>query len=149
MTSNKRFGTDLHLVRNVDRQFDRDRGRDLQTTEGQDSTIDLARYEGTDNLKQALLLRFLTQTGELAALGHPNYGSRLHELIGELNNETNRNRAKLFVLQSLSAEPRVQEIRSVRVTERRRTEIQIDVEVVSIEDGSLVNLVFPFSLQQS
>ena len=148
MPNNARFGTDLHLLRNLDRQYDRDRGRDLRTTAGQDATVDLATHEGVNNLKQALLLRFLTQAGELSQLGHPNYGSKLHELIGELNNETNRNRAKLFVLQALAAEPRVQEVRDVRVTARRKDEIQIDVEVVSIEDGSLVNLVFPFSLHE-
>jgi phage baseplate assembly protein W len=53
----------------------------------------LETLQRVDNLKQALLLRFLTPTGELALLGHPDYGSRLSELIGELNNETNRNRA--------------------------------------------------------
>jgi phage baseplate assembly protein W len=144
----KCFGTDLQLLRHLDRQCDRDRGRDLQTTEGQDSTTDLARHEGVNNLKQALLLRFLTEAGELAQLGHPNYGSRLHELVGKPNNDANRNLAKLFVLQSLGAEPRVKEVKDVRVTARRRDEIQIDVQVVSIEDGSLLNLGFPFALQE-
>lgn len=124
----ERWGIDLHLLGNLERQNDRDRANDLRTNDpftvnnnspfnrnsSETPPVDLALLRGADNLKQALLLRFLTPVGKLAALGHPDYGSRLFELIGELNNETNRNRAKLFVLQALAAEPRVKEVRSVR-----------------------------------
>src|SRR2546428_778592 len=79
--------------------------------------VDLELLSSDNNLLQALLLRFLTHTGELAILGHPDYGSRLFQLIGELNSETNRNRAKLYVLEALAAEPRVKEVKSVIVTQ--------------------------------
>lgn len=144
------FGTDLRLLRNLERQHDRDRGRDLATAPrpGRDK-IDLATLDDVDNLKQALLLRFLTQAGEMARLGHPNYGSRLSELIGELNTQTNRNRAKLFVLQALAQEPRVREILSVQVTQNRvdRTRIDIDILLQVIDSESPLNLVFPFFLE--
>lgn len=144
------LGADLRLLRNLERQHDRDRGRDLATglRPGMDKK-DLATLHDADNLKQALLLRFLTQTGELAQLGHPNYGSRLCELIGELNTQTNRNRAKLFVLQALGQEPRVQEILSVQVTQNRmdRTRIDIDINLKIIDSESPLNLVFPFFLE--
>ena len=65
---------------------------------------DFGTVEGKDNLGQALIRRLLTPKGELAALGHPAYGSRLHEVIGEPNTETTRNLAKLFVLEALKAE---------------------------------------------
>ena len=143
----KQFGSDLHLLRNLDRQNERDRGRDLATIERVEPTRDLNRYQGVDNLKQALLLRFLTHVGELARLGHPQYGSRLHELIGRPNNDTSRNLAKLYVLQSLVSEPRVKEIKTVRVTASRRTEITIDISLVAIEENTPLNLVFPFSLE--
>ena len=101
--ANELWGTDLRLLQNLDRQHDRYRGRDLSTRERLETGgIDLETLTGTDNLKQALLLRFLTPMGEMAVLGHPNYGSRLSELIGELNSQTNRNRAKMFVMQALS-----------------------------------------------
>ena len=56
-------------------------------------------------------MRLLTPRGELAELGHPEYGSRLHELIGSPNSETRRSLAKLFVLESLAQEPRIDEDR--------------------------------------
>src|SRR5262245_28658123 len=106
--NHERFGVDLHLLDDLERQNTRDVGRDLHTRERTEPPgVDLDTVAGVDNLLQALLLRFLTQVGELAPLGHPTYGSRLEELIGELNTETTRNRAKMFVLQALAEEPRV------------------------------------------
>lgn len=68
---------------------------------------DLALASGVDALRQALVLRLLTPLGSLAALGHPHYGSRLHELIGAEFNEAARLRARGFVLAALRQEPRV------------------------------------------
>ncbi len=65
--------------------------------------------------------------GELAPLGHPDYGCRLHELIGERDTETNRNRAKLFVLQALGAEPRVEKVIDVKVKSDRRRPGRLDI----------------------
>ena len=147
---NTRFGTDLRLLRNLEHQNDRDRGRDLATTlRTETDLVDLDTLHGHDNLKQALLLRFLTQAGELAQLGHADYGSRLYELIGELNTQTNRNRAKLFVLQALAAEPRVQEVLSVQVVQNRSnpTRIDIDINMKIIDSDTPLNLVFPFFLE--
>ncbi len=146
----QRWGEDLQLLRNLEQQSDRHRGHDLATRERPETGgTDLATLSGADNLRQALLLRFLTPRGELAALGHPDYGSRLFELVGELNTETTRNRAKLYVLQALAAEPRVKEVRSVRVTPGRDdpTRIDIAVELVAGEAETLLNLVFPFFLE--
>jgi phage baseplate assembly protein W len=146
----ERWGTDLRLLRNLEHQSERDRGRDLSTVQRPETgQVDLERLSGADNLKQALLLRFLTYVGELALLGHPNYGSRLFELIGERNTPTNRNRAKLFVLQALNAEPRVKEVRSVQVTQNRAdpTRIDIDVWLVPSDSDTPLNLVFPFFLE--
>ena len=96
-----------------------------------------------------MLLRFLTPVGELAQLGHPDYGSRLSELIGELNNETNRNRAKMYVLQSLAGEPRVKEILALTVVQNQtiRGQIDISVSLKAIDSDTPLNLVFPFFLQ--
>jgi phage gp46-like protein len=146
---NALFGADLRLLGNLDRQESRDRGSDLATARRPESgEFDLARLQGVENLKQALLLRFLTPVGELAPLGHSDYGSRLFELVGERNTETQRNRAKLFVLQALAAEPRVRKVLAVDVTTRRSapTRIDIAVRLLVVSEPEPLNLVFPFSL---
>lgn len=156
--SNQRWGTDLRLLENLERQVGRERGADLLTRPSESPInelissrrpLDLVTLEADKNLQQALLLRFLTPIGEMAQLGHPNYGSRLYTLIGELNNDINRNRAKVYVLQALGAEPRVKEIRSVVVTSspRDRTRIDIDIVLIPIDSDTPLNLVFPFFLE--
>ncbi len=142
------FGSDLRLLANLTSQYDRERGSDLMTVErAEPRGTDLATLTGAENLQQALLLRFLTPLGELAELGHPTYGSRLSELIGELNNVTNRNRAKLYVLQALADEPRVRKVGAVTVTQsaRDRSEADVSVSVLPIDSETALNLVFPFS----
>lgn len=150
--TNERWGTDLRLLRNLERQNDRDRAHDLSAIlRSQTQQIDLELLSGADNLIQALLLRFLTPLGELTPLGHPDYGCRLFELIGELNTETNRNRAKLFVLQALAAEPRVKQVLSVQVSQNKadRTRMDINVLLTPIDSDTPINLVFPFFLEGS
>jgi phage baseplate assembly protein W len=148
--SSARFGTDLRLVPDLGRvKSSRDPGHDLALRRRPETArMDLDTVGGADNLVQALLLRFLTPAGELAALGHADYGSRLHELIGELNTETIRNRAKLYVLQALAAEPRVKKVLSVGVTQGKRdpTRMDIDVSLLAIDSDTPLNLVFPFFL---
>lgn len=144
------YGTDLRLLGDLEYAEQRERGNDLFTkVRPQSSRVDLQRLSGVQNLQQALLLRFLTQQGELAHLGHPNYGSRLHELIGEPNTETTRNRAKLFALQALLDEPRVKEVRSIVVETDRganRNRLNINAAVVVIDSDTPLNLVFPVQL---
>jgi phage baseplate assembly protein W len=102
------FGTDLHL-------------RLLHHTLRPVYTVatrgnDLAVVGGAGSLAQALIIRLLTPRGEMAALGHPDYGSRLNELIGQPNTATRRNLATLYVLEALRDEPRVAKVTSVEVT---------------------------------
>src|SRR4051794_12538 len=72
--------------------------------------VDLAAVEGIDALRQALLLRLLTPQGSLAALGHAEYGSRLHELVGTEFADAARLLARAFVLQALRQEQRVERV---------------------------------------
>lgn len=149
------FGQDLRLLRDLLRQNDRNPGNDLLVENLPGTQLDGTRLSDLEmvndlqNLQQALLLRFVTRVGDLSQLGHPDYGSRLYTLIGELNNDTNRNRAKLFVLEALSAEPRVQQVNSVDVTPDPavRTQINIKVSLTAIKTNTTLNLVFPFSLE--
>jgi len=84
--------------------------RTVAVAQGPRSVVDVATTSGRDNLGQAITARLLTPRGELAELGHPEYGSRLHELIGSPNSETRRSLTKLFVLESLAQEPRIEKI---------------------------------------
>ena len=54
---------------------------------------DLVLSSDLDNLRQAIEIRLLTPKGELAPLGHSDFGSRLPDLIGTPNTETARNLA--------------------------------------------------------
>lgn len=95
---------------------------------------DIATVSGEANLGQAILLRLLTPRGELEALGHPEYGSRLHELIGRPNTEATRNLVRLFILETLQQERRVAEVRTVSVEPvpgtRDRLDVQLSVQPV-------------------
>lgn len=90
---------------------------------------DLGVVSGRGNLEQAIVLRLLTPRGELAALGHPEYGSRLHELVGEANTPTTHNRIKLYVLEALRMEPRIEEVLDVTVRPVPRTRDRVDVHL--------------------
>lgn len=109
---------------------------------------DLATVEGIDNLRQAVVNRLLTRRGELAPLGHPEYGSRLYELIGRPNSATQRNLAKLFVIEALSQEPRI-DARNIQVAitpdPRDRQAIVIEIRVRPVGQDSPVALQVPFS----
>ena len=150
MSDNSRWGADLRLLDNLLRQNDLDVGEDLFVTERLETgQIDLETVVADDNLKQALLLRFLTRRGELEPLGHPTYGSRLFDLLGERNTLANRNRAKLYVLEALAMEPRVAEVLRVTVETNRAEPTQIDISVSlrPIYADTVLNLVFPFFLE--
>src|SRR5690349_5156340 len=80
---------------------------------------------------QTLVNRLKTQRGELASLGHPEYGSRHHELVGEPNVERTRNLVKLHVLEALAHEPRIEKLLSVRVTaphDPPRADVRIELD---------------------
>jgi len=148
--ANERWGTDLRLLRDLRQQNDRDPARDLFVKERlATGLVDLETVTAVSNLQQALLLRFLTQQGELEPLGHPTYGSRLYQLIGEPNTLTNRNRAKLYVLEALAAEPRVAEVLRVTVETNRadRGRLDIDVHLRPIFSDTILNFVFPFFIE--
>src|SRR6476660_8975519 len=96
---------------------------------------DLDTVAGVDNLVQALLIRFNTPLGDLAALGHPDFGSRLHDLIGSGNTETTRNLVRLFTLETLRQESRVGEVRSlvVQTVDGQPDRVLVSVDVVPID----------------
>jgi phage baseplate assembly protein W len=74
---------------------------------------DVATVQGVANLAQAILNRLYTRQGELTSLGHPDYGSRLYQLVGEANNTRTQALAELYIRECLAQEPRIQEITEI------------------------------------
>jgi len=109
---------------------------------------DFVPRDGLENLAQGVILRLLTPRGELAALGHPEYGSRVHELIGRENTTTQRNLLKLFILESLKFEPRVEKVVELQVTPSPGTRSTVDVLLrVKPVGATTIVTVGPFTIE--
>jgi phage baseplate assembly protein W len=115
---------------------------------GRGRVWDLAPRAGKENLAQAIIMRLLTPRGELAALGHPEYGSRIHELIGRENTGSQRNLLKLHALEALQFEPRVAKVVELKVTPSPGTRSTVDVllRVQAVGIAELVQ-IGPFSIE--
>ena len=138
------LGADLQVIFEANRDY-----VGLGADFGVDRNGDLDLVSGRYNLGQALLHRLLTRVGELADTGHPDYGSRLHELIGSPNNEETRELVRLYIKECISQEIRVQEIIGIRITvppDDRHTVIA-DITVIPLYSTHPMNLAFPFFLE--
>ena len=131
------FGSDLKL---------RSSAAAVDLTPGRSGDLDTAT--GADNIVQALTLRLLIRKGELARLGFANYGSRLHELIGEPNNQRTRVIAMGLARAAVEQDARVREVRSItaNVPPGDRDTIRIEMEVDLITENTPANLVFDVKL---
>jgi phage baseplate assembly protein W len=113
----------------------------------QGRTLDLGITSGHDNLAQAVIIRLLTPYGELSGLGHPTYGSRVHELIGRPNNETTRNLLRLRILETLKQEARIGEIVEAEVSPSPGRRSSVDVRLLVLPVGDTRTLTIgPFTL---
>jgi phage baseplate assembly protein W len=109
--------------------------------------FDLGVVSERNNLAQALILRLLTKVGELAPLGHPDYGSRLTQLIGGLNNETTRNLARLYTIEAVAQEPRCRLTDlSVAPVDGQPGTIRIGFTVLPIDDDDPLALALDVTL---
>lgn len=97
---------------------------------------DLSTIGERENLGQALILRLLTPRGALKALGHEQYGSRLHELIGERKTPALRNLCRAFVLECVAQEPRVED---------RAVEVVFDLDAETVSSFAFTLVVQPCS----
>lgn len=114
------------------------------------SQRDLLTTGGVETIEQAIINRLKTRKGELAPLGHADYGSRHHELLGEPNVERVRNLIKLYVMQSLRNEPRIERLLRVDVRpdhDPPRETVRIIISAKVIGEQVPLNLVVPFSLE--
>jgi phage baseplate assembly protein W len=124
------FGVDLRVV-------ERAPGLDVVI----DGGGDLQLAAGADNIEQALRLRLAVRRGELEPLGWPNYGSRLHELIGEPNNSRTRAMLMAFARAAILEDPRVVEITRIEARPTERDLVRLDLEISLITGRSPLNLV--------
>jgi len=110
--------------------------------------LDLAAVGARENLGQALILRLLTRKGSLEPLGHPDYGSRLLELIGEENNATNRNLARLYTIEAVGQERRVRKLLGLAVdpVPGQPDTLRIGFSVVPIDDDDPLSLTLEVTL---
>jgi phage baseplate assembly protein W len=138
------LGADLMLLFESDSRYS-GLGSDIKISRNGDIEI----VEGRKNLGQAILHRLLTRKGELSDLGHPDYGSRLHELIGEPNNQTTRDILRLYVKECLAQETRISDIIeiAVNVPKDQPSAVVLDLTVRPVGSTLPMNLVFPFYLE--
>jgi phage baseplate assembly protein W len=138
MMSRERLGRDLKIV-------EKDLGYDLNLG----PTGDLETIGEEYNLAQAIIMRLNTMQGELTDLGHSSYGSRLYELIGEPNNERTRELVRIYALECVTRDPRVEEVVGISVEKVKddlnRVDINISVRATGLT--SILNIVFPFYLE--
>jgi phage baseplate assembly protein W len=121
---------------------------DIRRLPNKPRLVDLGLVQGRDNLAQAVIVRLLTPRGELAALGHPDYGSRLPELIGSGNTVTNRNRVKLYILESLKQESRIAKVEAITVEPDpfMRDRVNVLLRVLPV-DSTAPLTIGPFALE--
>ncbi|MFG6489103.1 GPW/gp25 family protein [Roseateles sp. BYS78W] len=109
---------------------------------------DIALAAGNDDIVQALALRLRVRVGELALLGWPDYGSRLHELIGEPDLPRTRLKAQAFARAAIEADPRVAKVDAVEIVsipgERQILRLSMDVHLIT--EQRPLNLVFDLAL---
>ena len=111
---------------------------------------DLATLAGRANLVQAIINRLLTRKGELRSLGHPDYGSRLYELVGEPNNIRIQGLAEIYIRESLAQESRIEAITGIafapinRQKEKHEMRIQISVKPQGMAQN--LTLILPINL---
>lgn len=101
-----------------------------------DARGDLALTSGGDEVVQALTLRLLVRRGELAGLGWPDVGSRLHELVGEPDVPRTRLRLAAAVREALADDPRVAEVPAVDVVSDQ-VEARVTAQVVLTDDTTV------------
>lgn len=77
---NLTYGVDLDITSQPKDYSDVGTSHEILTLRG-DARGDIRTVKGTENLKQAIILKLLTPRGTL--LLHPNYGSKLHALFGK------------------------------------------------------------------
>lgn len=115
-----------------------------------DNEQDLSVASGNANIIQALILSLKVRKGELSSLGWPNYGSRLHELIGQPNNSRTHIILMAHARNAIEQDPRVEELLQVRtvVLPGERSVVRLIMDIKLINEPTPLNLVFDMNLEE-
>lgn len=123
-------------------------GRDMALTDNGDVIIstadDFQRINFYENLRQAIKLRLQTPLGGLVL--NPDYGSRLHEIIGQSATPDLLMLAKSHVKDALLQEPRIDQIITLTANWRDNLMNVIDINLVVQPIAGLVALNMIYSL---
>jgi len=115
-----------------------------------DSRGDLDIGTGRPNLVQAVINRLLTRRGALTQLGHPEYGSRLHELVGELNNLRLRALAEVYIRDCLAQERRIEKVRYVTFEPPERgidrNVLKVTIGISAVGEAQDVTIIVPINI---
>jgi phage baseplate assembly protein W len=99
--------------------------------------FDLDLVTDQDAVGQAVWLALAIPRGDLTQLGHPNFGSRLHLLIGELLTETTIARAHAYIREALRGDPRFK-VRDVTLTRNAADPGAVEAEITVDPEATLV-----------
>jgi len=113
-------------------------------------TGDLETVEGRDLMIQAIRHRLLTRKGELASLGHPEYGSLLEEVIGEPNIPDTHRIMETLIRDCLRHETRIKNVLSVKAASSKKEKDMVHIFVhveLSGGDGEL-KITYPLYLEE-
>ena len=123
-------------------------GIDIAITKDGDIAVDGSRSDfsaisGGDNLGQALFMKLVSFKGELVY--HPNYGTTLHELLGERMNIITTSKINLESRRVIYTDPRVGTIKELKVRGDGQLEVRVDAVVSAIGSEKTVplNMILP------
>lgn len=111
---------------------------------------DLEPVSGQDLIAQAVWLRLALPQGELAHLGHPDFGSRLYRLIGRRLTRATLALAEAYVREALRREPLVAQIAGLRISgDPRSNRLLIALQVHPAAAGTAEPAVLDLALRLS
>lgn len=102
-----------------------------------DNKNDIAVVKGIDNLRQSLILRLLTRKGTLYR--HPEYGSTIPNILGELIKETTLQDAVTEFKRCITTDERVSKV-SVTESEVTGNSIYIEAEISPLSKDAAFSL---------
>lgn len=105
---------------------------------------ELVTISGMSNLEMQLRHRVVTQRGELAELGHPEYGSLVPTLIGKMGSPVWYERILLECQMAVQQDPRVQSLGNVSMTVDN-TQVMFSADVLPIGQTGAISVSFPIT----
>ena len=107
-----------------------------------DRAGEVATVSGFANLEMQLRHRLMTLRGELAALGHPEYGCILPLLIGEIGTDHIYERARLESKICILQDPRVKTVSQVNfIVEGTAIYLEADVQPINQDSPRRMSLL--------